>query len=123
MSALKDAMLGDTPYMEMFAPYQAHSTTSREAAKIIAGRISGLQRRVLDYLEQHPEGATDEQLADALSLGGSTLRPRRRALQLAGRIIEHPTLNGKTKAGVSAHLWIIKPPPDRLARPKWWQPD
>ena len=123
MGGMKEAFLGDTLEREFVASYQRHSETSREAAHAIQKHIGPLHKRVLNYLEDHPEGATDEQLSEALNLGGSTLRPRRRELEQAGKIIKHPLRRGQTKAGISANLWILKPQLDQVPSSKWWQRD
>lgn len=67
-------------------PFQPHSTTSRDAARSIAKHSGHDRQRVLAYLKQHPEGATDEAMGFALGLSGNTLRPRRRELQQAGLV-------------------------------------
>lgn len=121
MGSMKD-LLGDVLERDYVPAFQAHSTPSREAAQSISGQVTRLQQRVLDYLEEHPEGATDEQLGDALNLGGSTLRPRRRELQQAGHIIKDPKRYGLTKAGIKASLWIIKPQSHQENGPKLWPP-
>lgn len=123
MSGIKEAFLGDTLERDYVPPFQSHSATSKRAAHSIKKHIGPLHQRVLDYLNAHPEGATDEQLSDALQLNGSTLRPRRLELFEAGRIIKHPTREGRTKAGNSAVLWILKPKPDQAAPSRWWQHD
>lgn len=104
MSGLKDALLGDTPYVP---PFQHHSDTSREAALAIAPRVTELQRRVLDYLKEHPQGATDEQLIDGTGLNPSTLRPRRRELQQAN-IIKDSGRYALTHSGRRAIVWVVR---------------
>lgn len=121
MSGIKDAFLGDTLERDFIPPFQAHSTTSREAAQSISGHVTRLQQRVLDYLEQHPDGATDEQLGEALSLGGSTLRPRRRELRQAGLVIDSKRY-ALSKSGRRSTLWVIKPESPQDRGPKLWPP-
>ena len=104
MNAFSDQLLRE-------APYQRHSTTSREAARSIGKQTNGLQRRVLDYFKDHPEGATDEQLIDGIGLGASTVRPRRIELvQL--NLIKDSGRYALTKSGRRATVWILKPQSD-----------
>lgn len=66
-------------------PYQRHSKTSRAAARKVkpdADRV-----RVFQYLCEHPDGATDEEMQIALNLNGSTQRPRRISLVESGVVI------------------------------------
>jgi hypothetical protein len=107
MSRMKE-LLGDTPY-ELYGgvpPHQKHSATSEAAAVSVQQRIGPLHKKILNYLEQNPVGATDEQLMEQLDMGGNTLRPRRRELQLMGRIGD----SGKTRltrSGRNAVVWRI----------------
>lgn len=86
-------------------PHQKHSRTSRAAAASIKKRIGPLHRRILDYLNATPDGATDEQMMAALDLGGNTLRPRRRELQLMGYIRDSGR-TALTQSRRSAVIWI-----------------
>jgi hypothetical protein len=76
MTGMKET-LGDTFYAERFPPHQRHSRTSQRAARSIAPRAPSIKSRVLEFIKAHPEGATDEQLIDAIGLSASTVRPRR----------------------------------------------
>jgi transcription initiation factor IIE alpha subunit len=102
---MKD-LLGDTPASEYIPPFQAHSKTSREAAQSVSG-VSGRDRqRVLTYLTEHTVGATDEQLSEALSMAGNTLRPRRRELQQA-TLIKDSGRYSLTHSGRRATVWVV----------------
>lgn len=86
-------------------PYQQHSGTSREAALSMEQDARTLRQQVLDYIrEQGVNGATDEEIQDALHMNPSTQRPRRVELMKMGKI----TINGtrKTKSGRLASVWI-----------------
>jgi len=63
-------------------------------------------QRVLAYLTEHPEGATDEQIADALGLAGNTARPRRRELEQSN-LIKDSGRYALTKSGRKATLWVL----------------
>lgn len=105
MTGIKDAYLGDTLARD-FPAFQAHSTTSREAAQSIAPRLPALQQRVLDYFKSNQEGATDEMLIDALHLNASTLRPRRIELVQQGLLKD----SGRYATGRSnrrATVWVL----------------
>jgi hypothetical protein len=87
-------------------PCQRHSVTSREAAESIKPDASELRRRVLAYLRGRGEdGATDEEMQDALGMGGSTQRPRRRELELA-ETVRNSGRTRRTKSGRNAVVWI-----------------
>lgn len=87
------------------APFQAHSETSKSAAKKIKKSIGPLHQRILDYLDAHPEGATDEHLCDAIGFCGSTERPRRRELELLSRVKDSGR-TAPTKSGRQAVIWV-----------------
>lgn len=97
--------LFDLPYRGE-APSQKHSRTSQEAAHSIRKSIGPLHTRVLNYLAAHPLGATDEHLMRELDLGGNTLRPRRRELQLMGLIADSGRTD-LTQSGRSAVVWVL----------------
>ena len=64
-----------------------------------------LRQQVLDYIrEQGVNGATDEEIQDALQMNPSTQRPRRVELMKMGRIAANGTR--KTKSGRLASVWI-----------------
>ena len=65
--------------------------------------LNALQRRVLEFLQARPEGATDEQIASGLGLNPSTARPRRIELQRRGLVVEAGTR--KTASGRNAITW------------------
>lgn len=86
-------------------PYQQHSATSREAAQSMEQDARTLRQQVLDYIrEQGVNGATDEEIQDALHMNPSTQRPRRVELMKMGKV----AINGtrKTKSGRLASVWI-----------------
>jgi predicted ArsR family transcriptional regulator len=86
-------------------PYQAHSATSKEAAKSMAGKASTIRSKVHELLKS--ESLTDEEIAIRLNLSGSTARPRRIELVQAGLVVQTGTR--KTASGRSAAVWSVKP--------------
>lgn len=88
------------------APSQAHSETSKAAAKRINGCRSSLHAEIVGYLTRNPSGATDEQLITRLDMPANTLRPRRRELQLVGRIKDSGRTS-KTISGRDAVVWVL----------------
>lgn len=107
MNAFTDLALRDKAYLPA---HQHHSETSRAAAQSIAS-VSGRDRqRVLAYLTEHKDGATDEALGEALGLQGNTLRPRRRELEQA-ELIKDSGRYALTRSGRKAVLWILSPQP------------
>lgn len=89
------------------APYQPHSNTSRQAAGLILDKLTALQQRVLVFLQQFPEGLTDEEMQNGLQMNPSTQRPRRIELWRRGLVAEHGTR--KTASGRPAVVWRAKP--------------
>jgi len=84
--------------------FQAHSATSVEAAHKIAD-AAALRAQVLAYLRERIDGATDEEIQTALSLGGSTQRPRRVELVNRGQVRD----SGRrrlTRSGRQAVVWV-----------------
>ena len=66
------------PYRETVVelPRPVAAATRREAARKIAGKISGLQELVLDFLRQRGHyGATDDELCSFLERDSNTIRP------------------------------------------------
>lgn len=86
-------------------PAQSHSETSKAAADSIKKAIGPLHEKVLAYLEAHPDGATDEEMTNAIPMVANTLRPRRRELELLGKIKDSGR-RGLTQSGRSAVVWI-----------------
>lgn len=91
-------------------PSQKHSRTSQSAAASIRKRIGPLHQKILKYLQDNPRGNTDEALGTNLGIVMNTLRPRRRELQLMGRVRD----SGRTALTVSrrsAVIWILETKP------------
>ena len=94
-------MTNDTIDLPLF---QRHSPTSRAAAESLTPTtIIACQRKVLDYLADHPEGATDEEMQLGIPMPPSTQRPRRIEL-VKLRMIEQAG-EGKTRSGRRAAKW------------------
>lgn len=88
-------------------PAQKHSPTSQAAAASIKKAIGPLHREILDYLrraEVRVTGATDEEMQIKLDMGANTQRPRRRELELMGRV-EDSGKTRQTKSGREAVIW------------------
>ena len=86
---------------------QAHSPTSREAAKRIAPSTATLRDQVLAFLQDRAEeGATDEEIQVGLNLNPSTERPRRIELVEAGFVSDSGTTR-PTVAGRKAVVWMV----------------
>ena len=105
MNALKEEALG--PLFD--APFVRHSATSREAAEFIAEDAPTLRKRVFECIKTSgAQGMTDEELQYFCNMDGSTERPRRRELEIAGLVIDSG-LTRKTRSGRAATVWRIKP--------------
>jgi hypothetical protein len=87
-------------------PAQKHSRTSLDAASSIKQRIGPLHASILAWLSNHPQGGSDERIARELNMGQNTFRPRRRELQLMGRVIDSGRTE-LTQARRSAVIWVL----------------
>lgn len=86
------------------APAQKHSATSVAAAHRVAS-AAALRAQVLEYLRERVDGATDEEIQTALSMGGSTQRPRR--VELVNRGLVHDSgRTRRTTSGRQAVVWV-----------------
>lgn len=86
-------------------PAQVHSETSVEAADAIASAASTLRERVYDWLAGQ-NGATDEEMQEALGMNPSTQRPRRVELVEQGRV-KDSGMRHKTRSGRNAVVWVV----------------
>jgi hypothetical protein len=85
-------------------PFQPHSDTSREAAVSMKPTAATLRELVFKFLCS-VGGATDEEIQLALDMPGNTERPRRRELQMAGKVFDSGTKR-LTKTGRLAVVWV-----------------
>jgi predicted transcriptional regulator len=86
-------------------PPHSNPTTSREAAEAIRPSAVTLRRIVLAYIKAEP-GCTDEQIQFDLGMDGNTQRPRRRELELEGKIKSVGTTKN-TRSGRAAKMWAV----------------
>lgn len=88
------------------APFQAHSPTSADAATEIQPRTETLRRAVLAFLQQRgDEGASDEEIQEALAMNPSTQRPRRIELVTMG-LVRDSGRTRPTRSGRAAVVWV-----------------
>lgn len=94
------------------------SATSRAAAESVEGVRVSAEKRLLAWLQERGElGATDHEIADAFGWPGDTVRPRRRALVMAGfakdsgkkRRTGKPLPSGERRR---ATVWVTSEPVD-----------
>jgi len=85
-------------------PAQAHSHTSRSAAAEIEPTAGTLRERVLAFLRSQRDGATDEEIQDALDMPQNTERPRRIELVRLG-LVNDSGRTRKTKSRRDAVVW------------------
>jgi hypothetical protein len=86
--------------------FQRHSITSRAAAESLPrSTVNACQRKVLEWLADQPDGATDEQMQLGIPMPPSTQRPRRIELVVKGMIVQAG--EGKTASGRRAAKWRI----------------
>lgn len=93
-------------------PSQSHSPTSRAAALLIEGIAGTLRGQIYTLLLGClPDGLTDEEAQERLSLQGNTYRPRRVELEEAGLVRDSKTTR-LTKARRKAVVWVAVPVED-----------
>ena len=94
------------PLFAQRAPAVNGSITSAQAADWLdAKTLNALQRRVLEFVRDRPDGATDEEIAAGLGLNPSTARPRRIELARRGLIVEAGVR--KTASRRNATAWRV----------------
>lgn len=92
--------------LPLFAPHSG-SPTSKAAARAIAPHRATLKARVFAAIAIcGAEGATDEEVQDALGMPGNTERPRRGELVDKGFIVAAP-FTRKTRAGLDAVVYVV----------------
>lgn len=92
-------------------PAQAHSRTSRTAGRMAKVSAATLRADVLAFLRlRGVEGATDEEIQEALDLPGNTERPRRGEL-VRMEMVEDSHRTRKTHSGLLAVVWIARRTP------------
>jgi hypothetical protein len=81
-------------------PAQQHSPTSVGAAKAVEPRADTLRRAVLDYLRSRgADGATDEEISDALGMN-------RRIELMQVRLVKNSGRTRLSRAGRPASVWV-----------------
>ena len=97
--------------MNNLPPFQRHSDTSLEAAKSIYPKVGTLRRRVYDFIRGRGKaGATDFEIEYFQNIPGSTVRPRRRELELAG-LVTATDMRRATASGRAAVVWVAQDSP------------
>ena len=93
--------------LDLFAPYQRHSETSKKAALEIQPEAQTLRDRVEHFIQESGRyGATDEEIQDFLDMEGSTERPRRVELLKMGKIVDSGRKR-KTRSNREAVVWRV----------------
>jgi len=96
------------PFYDGLPPHQKPETSLEAAALILPSALS-LRDKVYEYLQAcGSRGATDREIEAALHMLGSTVRPRRRELEMAGRIELARGLKRLTPNGRWARVWRVK---------------
>lgn len=99
-------LFGNLPYAGK-PPSVRHSETSQAAAERIKYRIGPLHRQIIDFLTRNPRGASDERMQSDIPMPANTQRPRRRELELVGRVAD----SGRrelTESKREAVIWVLK---------------
>ncbi|MGA9722685.1 MAG: hypothetical protein WBQ86_09540 [Candidatus Binatus sp.] len=82
----------------------------RHSRKVkLGGVMLGLtvRKEVLDYLRAHPEGATADEIADAIDRSQFTTRPRVSELNKMNAIIDSGGRRPNATSGRPAIVWIV----------------
>jgi hypothetical protein len=94
------------PYADRQPPSVQGSATSEAAAQSQNKRLGPKQARILELIAESPDGRTDDELERMTGWIGSTVRPRRRELFLAGKVRDSGRQR-KTSTGRSATVWVV----------------
>ena len=92
----------------MRAPFQNHSPTSCEAARLIAPHLSRMEVEILNLITEAQaaggDGLTDDELI--IAFGSQSARPRRIFLVACGKVVDSG-ITRKTRAGRKAVVWRL----------------
>lgn len=88
------------------APYVRGSKTSKKAAGAIQASSAALRVQVLAYLLVREDGATDQEMQQALGMKPSTQRPRRVELVQMG-LVRDSGRTRDTESGREATVWEV----------------
>lgn len=101
----------ERPLEVLASPLLSERPSHREECSVLAAisvtpsGAASQRAEIFALLCRHPEGLTDEQIADTLKLNPSSARPRRLELEQAGAVKRVGT--GTTRSGRSAALWAV----------------
>ncbi len=88
-------------------PCQVHSETSIQAAEEISDDAISIRSRVYRFIEDRGDGgATDQEVQVSLSMNVCTEVPRRRELQLNGKVVDSGQRR-LTMARKKAVVWMV----------------
>lgn len=94
------------PNLPFDAPAQRHSATSVAAAQAIEPTAGTLRAEVLKYLRSRSDGATDEEIQQALAMPQNTERPRRIELCRL-HLVADSGMTRPTASGRQAVVWKV----------------
>lgn len=102
------AKIGISHDLEDTAPYARGSDASKEAAKKIKHKLSGVRFNVFNYIKSRgSDGATGSEVAEALNILPYTAKPRCTELAQAGYIVNSGKLrHNKNKRNET--VWEVK---------------
>lgn len=90
------------------APFVAGSETSKEAAESVEKHVTGLARKVLDFIEGRGKwGATSDEIETELDMRHQTASARVRELFLKNKI-ERTEIKRKTRSGRNAFVYVVR---------------
>jgi hypothetical protein len=97
-------------------PPHVDTDTSKAASVAMETNAGTLRSQVLKFIEEAGgTGRTDDEIEDLLKMKGSTVRPRRRELEIAGKIRDSGQVR-KTRSGRDATIWVVAAPRQKCAR-------
>lgn len=89
------------------AAYAPGNQASKEAAKKIRGKLTGIRARVHDFISiQGSRGATGSEISEALDILPYTAKPRCSELRDAGLIVDSGMMR-ENKNGGKETVWVL----------------
>ena len=99
--------MGDYDLYSGSPPHQSHSDTSKASAEQVREKAPVVRAKVFEFIRSKGKmGATDDEIHGHFRIDKNTTAPRRRELQLQGRVMDSG-FRRRTTAGKMATVWVV----------------